>query len=609
MTLPLPTAQVEQAREAARSGNWVAALELIGQAVDASPTCPHTQLAKGRILRAKGGDNAASLLAFRKASDYADETALRVEALREYALGLATIGRNKEAACALEEAITLVQEDTGVADTLLPELYFRASRNHQSSGNLERALACHKLSFPYYRDRRGDLASYYAREIGLLEQLGDVPALLRSYARLVELNPDRVLFSHPPQRQTPTNATRLRNLLLGINAHLNKHPQDTAARVFKAGLFYRLGRYRHAEHLIRKALTGANPHFYGFHLLGKIQLKLGKRKAAITALERAHSLGGEYLDLGRDRALAHELTDQLENANAIYRRMEARWPLEADTLARAAAVRERLGLLADAYATYRRVCVQSVVPERRLLLILASLAQRMGRHGDALGHINELLHALGRKDVEEMVWAQLQKAKLLASAGDIEAATTEAEQVLAESATADLPHGLRRVVRLQTASLFCEPLGKPERAIVIADELLALDNEDCDALIVRGDALLTEKQFEASVDAYGQAADKRLAQALLDEGHRLFESAQFEQAITKWNEAFLKNPEAWEVYYCAAAGYAGLGQAQQAARYITAAAKHNRGALRLMRQDPDFAAVAQADEFSSLLENDHAAST
>ncbi|HVY61415.1 MAG TPA: hypothetical protein VHF22_07165, partial [Planctomycetota bacterium] len=82
-------------------------LEEIERAIEAAPDAIDGYLAKGRKLRATGGDQGVVLRAFRRATECGGPPLLRAEALREYALALEPIGRHKEAAAALEDALAL----------------------------------------------------------------------------------------------------------------------------------------------------------------------------------------------------------------------------------------------------------------------------------------------------------------------------------------------------------------------------------------------------------------------------------------------------------------------------------------------------------------------
>lgn len=606
----------------AQRGAWAAALEAVERAIAATPEAPEPYIAKGRILRASGGDHGVAIRAFRKATECGAPPGRRAEALREYALALEPIGRHREAAAALEEAIALCAQVTpaggipvgaGARGPVRPpvgleDIYDLASRAHEKAGDAERALERHRHAERYYREDRRDLASFYAREADLLERLGRTADLVRCYARLVEAFPDRVLFAQPDvQRPSTAQIERHKRLLHGINAYIAEHGDDIVAQGLKAGFFYRLGRYRQAEQLLVRAIARAPDHFYAYHLLGKLRLKQGRAQLALEALEKARPLAPDYYDLERDRALALELAGREAEALEQYRRIETRWPggaipgsgMRRDLLLRAARLRERLGLLEEAYESYRQAAVIAMPPEREVLEKLAALALALGRPRDAVRHLDEAAVAAAPVTREGAARFRLLRAAAREAAGDAAGALEEVEAVLRDSA--DPKDGFAHEALARKAGLLARRLGRPEEAVACADALLAADPNDVEALLLKGDALKAAKRFAESVECYSRAADRKLAEALLDEGARLFEAARYDKALGKYNEAFRRNPQSWEVFYAAAAAYARLAQAAPAAKYLEAAAKVNRGALAFMEKDRDFDAIRGAREVQDLI--------
>jgi tetratricopeptide (TPR) repeat protein len=589
----------------AQRGHWAAALQAVDRAIEAAPDAPEPYLARGRILRASGGDQGAALRAFRKAVECGAAPPRRAETLREYALALEPIGRHREAAAALEEAIELSSRAGAAAVPL--ELFDLASRAHEKAGDFERALARHRDAERYYRESLRDLAAYAAREADLLEKLGRFDELIRCYARLVDADPDRVLFAQPDvDRPSKVQIERHKRLFHGINAVLAEHPDDIVALGFKAGFFYRLGRYRQAEQLLARAIERAPHHFYAYHLLGKLRLKMGRPQLALEALEKARPLAPDYYDLARDRAIALELSGRDAEALEAYRRIETRWPGGAvpgiaarrDLVLRAARLRERLGLLEESYESYRQAAAMILPPDRELLEKLARLALSCGRPRDAERHIDEALAAAPALGREGGIRLRLLRAAAREAAGSPLGALEDVDGALAlcgESRDGSYREALARRISLLAA------LGRAEEACAAADALLALDPEDEKALLLKGDALRAARRYKESVECYSRAADRKLAAALVDEGARLFEAARYDKALGKWNEAFRRSPESWEIFYYAAAAYARLEQAAPAAKYLEAATKVNRGALAFMEKDRDFDAIRGSREMQDLV--------
>ncbi len=599
--------RLAEAMALARRGAWTRALERLEELIAAAPGAPEPLVAKARLLRARGGEHTAALRALRRALSCASAPRRRAEILREYGALLEPIGRHREAAAAFEEAIELLecagrQPVAGGAETTeLETLYDLASRAHERAGHYERALVRHRGAIGLYREVRGDLGAYYAREAELLERLGRYAELCVCYERLVHIDPDRVLFAQPAGRPGLETATRIKNLLAGVNQVLSRQPGALVPRVLKAGLFYRLGRYRNARALLRRAIERGPEHWFAWHLLGKVELKMGRLEAAREALVRARAGGPVYLDLLRDMALVAELSGQLEEAQRLYREIETRWPGRHELLRRAAQVRERLGRLEDAYETYRLLAVQLLEVDPELLERLAQLALRLGRTDAAERHIEECLEAIGDPHSEQALRMRLRRAELRAARSAEQGRMEALEEVRAVLALLrGLPPGVARRLRLEAASCLLEPLGCIEEALEVIDALLQDGPDDLDALVLRGDALFKAKRFEDAVACYTHVADRRLADALIEQGQRLFEEKRFDKAIGKWNEAFSKDPRAWEIHYCAAAAYARLGQPEAAVRYLEAAARQNPGALVLMHHDANFDAVWDSEPFVRL---------
>jgi tetratricopeptide (TPR) repeat protein len=605
---------VAEALALAQRGEWTKALAAVERAALAAPDSLEPFLVKGRILRASGAEHGVVLRAFRKAVECGGPPFRRAEALREYALALEPIGRHREAAAALEEAIGLAAAAAGASADgrgggrpALADLFDLASRAHEKAGDLERALDRHIRAEPHYREERRDIAAFHARQADLLERLGRFADLVRCYARLVDADPDRVLFAQPDAARSTAQIERLKRLLHGINAYLAEHPDDIVALGFKAGFFYRLGRYRNAEQLLVRAIERAPHHFYAYHMLGKVRLKAGRAAQALEAFEKARPLAPDYFDLARDRALALELLGRDEEALEAYRRIETRWPgagaavglvARRELQLRAARLREKLGLLEEAYESYRQASALVLPADREMLRKLASLAMALGRPRDALRHLEEALAAVpppSRTGAAEM---RLAMAEAKAAAGDVEGALGEIDQVMHDHAGAG--DGLHRAALARKGPLLARA-GRADEAVACADALLAIDPGDEEAILQKGDALKAARRFRESVEWYSRAADRKLAAALIDEGAKLCEAARFDKALGKYNEAFRRNPSSWEVFYLAAAAYARLSQAAPAAKYLEAAVRANRGALAFVERDRDFDAIRGAKEMQDLL--------
>jgi tetratricopeptide (TPR) repeat protein len=599
---PASTEAAGAALELARRGDAAAALEAVDRAIDAAPEAIDGYLAKGRILRLAKGDHGAALRAFRKATECAAAPARRAEALEAYALALEPIGRHREAAAALEDALALLPEGAPGRG----ELCDLASRAHERSGDDARALARHRDAEPLYRAGGApapradepapaeplDVAAFYAREAELLERTGRMEELFRCYTRIVEAAPDRVLFAQADEKPTSAGRERLKRLLHAINGHILANRDDWVARIVKAGFFVRLGRHRQAEALLRRAIETGHDHFYAHHLLAKVRLKAGRSGAALEALERARPLAPEYLDLERDRAHALEACDRKREALEVYRKIEARWPGRRDLLLRAARLREELGFPEEAYeALERAAALEPGGPSRETREKLASLAMRLGRAREAEVHLDAALALAGGGPFPHGL--KLARATAREAAGDLAGALADIEALEAEDR--ERRGGVYREALARRIALLCR-LERGDDAVRAADELSALDGEDERSLVLRGDALRAARRFPESVTSYRLAADRKLAEALLDAGARDLERAEFGKALGQLNESFRRNPASWEVFYFAAAAYARLAQAAPAAKYLEAAARVNRGALALMEKDRDFDAVRASAE-------------
>ncbi len=631
---------VGRAEALAARGQLREALDLLERAIDASPQSAVAHLLKGRLIRRMPGggqDLAGALRAFRRAIDASPITSSRrIEALKEYGLALVPIGRHREAAAAFEEAIALslasAGAGTGPGRMSVGELADLASRALERAGETERALACLVGAEPFYREVRRDVGAFYVREAELLEKLGRYSELMACYARIVETDPDRVPIAgqriEEPRVADPATRERLKRLLHGINLHLQAQPGDIVALIFKGCFFFPLGRYRQAAHVLERAIE-VHEHFYARHVVGKVYLKMGRPVAALESLERARHLAPDYLDLDRDRALALELTERDQEALEAYRRIEARWPGRRDLVARGARLREKLGLLDEAYEGYLQAALivtppgglpraavlgawptfaggawgglgapvastasATMVPEvsrRQLLEKLAQLALRLGRPADARGHLDD---ALATYPDDPSLY--LFRAAAKDGAGDAVAALDDLDGALALAAKRR--DTFYREALLRKAELLVRKLGRPEDGVAAADRLLELDPGHVAALVVKGDGLKALRRFDESVACYARAADREVSEALTSEGERLYETADYAKALGKWNEAFRRNPRNWELYYHAAAAYACLGSAGPAAKYLEAAAKLNRSAIAFMEKDPDFDGVRGTNE-------------
>jgi len=582
----------------AKSGEVRAALDACERAIEGAPDSAEGYLAKGRILRASGGDAGVALRALRRATECGATPNGRADALREYALALETIGRHRESAAALEEALALLPADAPAS--LRAGLADLSSLAHERAGDdaraLERLREAAAPGVALSTERSADLLS---REAGLLERLGRMGELFGCYARIVEVAPDCVLFAQPDEaRPTAALFERLRRLLVAINAHLVENPGDGVARIVKAGFFFRLGRYRQAEQILAGVLGTGPGHFYAHHLIAKVRLKTGKPGQALDALEKARPLAPEYLDLERDRALALEACERSAEALDAYRRIEARWPGRRDILLRAGRLREELGLHEEAYEALARAAALSPAPEREAQERLAALAAKVGRAKEAAEHFGQAL-ALLQPGGGAVRGLTLDRAAARAAAGDLEGALADATAVLApEGAPRD---GLHREALARRTALLVR-LDRGDDALLASEELLTLEGEgDERALLLRGDALRAAHRFQESVKVYSMAADRKLAETLLESGAKLAREADFSKALGRFNESFRRNPQSWEVFYFAAAAYARLGQAAPAAKYLAAAARVNRGAVALMEQDRDFDAVRASPDVAALL--------
>jgi len=594
--------ELHAALAAAKQGDWDRARAAIERAVDRAPGSAEAHLARGRILRGAGGDLGAAIRAFRRATECETTPARRAVALKEYALALKPIGRYREAASALEQAIAITRERvaSGAAglDVQLAELLDLAGRNYAREGQLAEALDRHRESRPFYISGPQSEAAYYAREAMLLERLGRYPELFICYRYLVETDPDRALFAHPDLRRTPAAAKRLKDLLHGTNAYLAEHRFDLVASVFKAGFFFRLGRYRQAGQLLRRALDHGPEHFYAYHLFGKVQLRRKRPRQALHALEKAASLRAIYHDLARDRARALETCGEQDAALLAYAELETLWPGRIETLRRAAELRERTGHLEEAYQSFRRLAARGTVADKELLEHLADLALQLERPGEAVQHLQGAIDEVV-PGTSERARLHIQHAGALAQAERAPEAITALDGLIERYEAREEPGVVRRA-KLAKGRILHSQLEQADESVSIGESLLVQDPSDVDALLLCGDALKSARRFGESVGFYSRAADQRLADALLDEGVRLTEGAHYAEALGKLHEAFERSPASWEIYYCAASAYARLGETSPAARYLEAAARQQPGALALMDKDGNFERIRDEEELSSL---------
>ncbi len=589
---------LRQALDLAQRGDTPGALVAVERALELAPGSVDAHLAKGRILRLASGDLGATVRAFRRAVEAATPSARRVDCLREYAVALGKIGRHREAAAALDEAIDLAHSFSLPAGARgeLADLSSRALEKTGEADDVERALSRHRAAEAHYRDDLHDLPAFYAREAELLERLGRFGELVDTYARLLEADPDRVLFAQPDVAK-PSNATRLRyrRLLEGLNACLAERRGDAAALIFKAGFFFRLARFPQAEQQLKRALAAAPDHFYAHHMLGKVYLGMGRARAALEALERARPLAPEYMDLAKDRAIALELCERHAEALEAYVRLETRWPGRRDLILRAARLQERLGRLGEAYELYRRAAALArPSADAESLVKLATLALELGRPAEAVPHLDE---AVARAPGEQAL--RLLRAGAREAAADVAGALEDLDAAL--GLAAERRDIFYREALARRAGLLIRRVARPEEGLVAADLLLEIDPENVEALLLKGDGLKALKRFAESVDWYKRAADRKVSDALVDEGEKLWQEASYGKALGKWNEAFRRNPRSWEILYHAAAAYACLGQAGPAARYLEAAARISRSALAFMERDHDWDSVRRSPELAEVL--------
>ncbi|MHC4393455.1 MAG: tetratricopeptide repeat protein [Planctomycetota bacterium] len=590
-------AAIVSALAAAQRGEWDEAFAALDRAVELDPTSLEVHLARGRLLRLHGDDQAVQIRAFRRASECEGPPLRRAEALREYGLALGPIGRHREASAAFDAALSLLPEGADEEAGRREDLLELISTAYERSGRLEEALEAHRGAAGRYR-ARGELGSYYGREAELLERLKNYAELFVTYARLVEIDPDRVLFAQPDVRPSPAVTKRLRDLLVGTNQRLRVRPHDQVALACKAGFFYRLGRFRNAESLLARAERGPQ-HFYVYHLQGKVRLRRGRGEEALKALRRAVPLAPDYFDLHKDLGLALELTGRNEEALEVYAKVETRWPGKQETLLRAAKLRVNLGLIEEAYETYRRL-LAAASDDAELLEQLADLSIQLGRHAEGIRYLD---HAIAHAEAGTFEHAELRlrRAEAHVLAGSPQKALAELDGVIERHRERGLT-GVVRAAQMQKALVLHRHLDSPEEALQLGEALVEADGADVAALTLCGDALRAAKRFSESVTYYSRAADQRMAEALIDEGAQLLRDSEYQKAIGKLHEAFRKTKMSWEIYYCAAAAYARLGEANPAARYLEAAAGQQRGALALMEKDPDFDAVREQDPMTELIE-------
>lgn len=558
-------------------------------------------------------------------------------------------GESERAECSLEEAhihslLGRVDDSLAVLGRVISELserhelWFEA--NYQSAqllasrGDYEAALIPLSRSRPHYEaDSTLGLGDYYGFEAWVHEQRGDFAAWARSLRALLENDPDKLaLHKLPPDTEaTQRRCARLCQGLIELEARTQDPGERRWIFTVRAMTLF-IGRdYKSARSLLEDLLLENDREAFVDHLAGKCLLRMDDAPRARDCLERAAQAGPIYFDLLLDLAMAQEACDDDVSAHATYQRLMAIAPQDIVPILRSAAVKERSSDWPAAAEAYQRA--QECDPTNRTALVrLALLNAELGRDDDALKGLGRALQVVGNDPGLLIARARVQRRlgldkpalrdasraleslePLLVSstgAGSREVASAEDQLDASEGhapprrrrLTARTARRLASQAQIVLARINFES-GRHEEADRLVRSVLDDKPDDEEALLLSGDIARVRGTTRDAVDSYKAFIDKILCKTLLDDGARLCERGEFNEALRKYRQACERFPKNWEVFYRAALAYAALDQLNLALQYLQIAARLNREVPALALDEPGFALLRRGNGFMQAVDS------
>jgi tetratricopeptide (TPR) repeat protein len=588
----------KKALEHEHLGEFERALSLIDRTLKLKPGFAEGLFVKALLLKKKGGRFERALELLKKAKDLYIEKWKQADCLLEMANILLLMGQAEKSVAVYGDAISLY---AGFNMEKVRECYCYQAKGHEKLGAMGEALSCLERSFGFYqRDGLPGLVAYYTDRMRLAEKAGFYDDMLDAFEKLMALDPEMLLHALPyrdPSSQTRENG--FEKVMMGLNRLLREDPERSSARLLMGALFHRMERPDESIACLERALDLEPEDDFARRLVAKSLMRSGEYAKALDCLKKLKVRGMETPGFLSDLATCYELEGQPEKALQTYRRIpllqpDALWAYET-----IAALCESLGRkqeALDAYATLRERDPDGFShPDR-----LGALSLELGRWEDALRHLNAAL-ASGKEDGgKEDPNLYLLRGKAYESLDRQRKAVTDYDRVLEACCADEWP--LLEEALLAKANLVIRSFGEYERGLGLVKEILDRDPEHEAAIILKGDALKGLKKFPDAVKCYVEVADKKLCDALLGEGFKLFSERRYDLALQKYVEAFRRFPKNWEIFYCAASAYAHLGQLESAVKYLEVAFLTHKQAVTVYERDPDFDGVRSIPEFVTLLE-------
>jgi tetratricopeptide (TPR) repeat protein len=582
---------------------------------------PESHLARGLVLLYRDQQFERAREAFERARAAARDPSLSGEASFEEGRALELLGRAPEAAELYARAEELFPETSGRRAACA----YRLARLEAARGELEAARVHHPRSRAYYDvgGEGGELrsADFWGFEAWLAERTRDARGWVGAVRGLARADQDQL----SPRRVAARGAMaggRARRLLRGVRAFRRELDADPAsaradvawARALEGLLQLALGKPRRALRAALRALGAAETleqdepvRVLATHVAGRALARRGRRRAAIAVLERAAQ---PTVDLLLDLAILHERTGDLERANGAYERIVARDPGRALVLARLARTSELLDRKDRALWAYLAAARAQDDPREqgslagRIGLLLADL----GRDREARRWLDRALRArpgspgllvargrvLARQGRLARAYPDLVRAvealetghRDLTQAGPLAGDALDLERLLAEA-------------RLRRGEVLLR-LGRPAEAMLDLDRCLEIAPDRDEAHMLQGDCARALGRPSEAIEHYKSAVDKKLGEALLEEGIALHRAGRHAEALSKYRRAFEKMPQSFQVYYRTAQAYAALGERAPALKYLEIACRINQNVRMLLEKDPPFAPLKGTVEFREI---------